>query len=1432
MRSNDKVKASALVLLALFSLLGEYPLLSAASSAQLPTHLLKAFTHARGTEISLCNDYLCLYVETSAEDGIGTFTLETREGDDLLFAQDGAWSSYLTIQVDGVSYANRKEYTPSLNNYVEQNPTVVGNSIVTKWRLPGPLLVTQEIKLSGRAAVFTVTVENKGNTAKSVKARYLFDYQVKDQDGSPIYIEGVGVIVKETVFTRVNMSFNRWYTRDYHDSTYTMQGVHTMGTPPYMIVFANWSRAFQYPYDYPVQPGARFYTPGKTKSPESDSCALLYWDLGILQAGESRQLWTAYGLAEPELPSTERLKIALEEYNAATLQALDSYSWKLAKIVAQTYKHLKDLGKDDTLDAALTALGSAVGIEKLIEGDPTSLISKGILEILKYKIKVANKDQVLSSYTTLKYLYEHIEKNARRSNIEELTKIIYNKLWDENSTYLISVYDVESNDWKKLRLIEIKRSIEERFSKLINSLPQTLPENYPLENVIECIKYTTESIRRAVNSESVVPYVNSDLLVNEFLLIGSLNYIYDSVEKYSEAFIKAEKEVKIYGLIFSTIISAGLVAFKILSAIKTVGISLAIEFFSHTILLYTPFGLASFATNTVGDRFIAVLSLVALIAAAPADLGSLLKQHTCTIRFVKETLQNPDAWVRSIASGEVAVLNTEGSVPEGESAGKARLVAKVKSKATSDVRIQASLAAYAPPKSGMPKMSFKTLEKPMQVSAGGELEFALEATVPGVEALGEVDAYLGELWVSLSWNKVIKVSNLMFRVASPAAQEVMNKLQTKKVMEGSLSQGESAESRLEVSEQTAETRLILTYSGSDFDLHLYDETGRHVGLNYEKGTIDAEIPGVLYSGPQAYPEWMVINTTSVKRFKVKVVCTSATGREGFTVLSTEVPRLPPQIAAIPSSLKLTVAKGRQKNTTILLSEYGGFSGAKVNEVKVSSFRGNGAELPATTVSASPSSSFVQPSSYLSLCLSIKVPSDARTGTYTGTVTVKTDAGDITVKVELNVIPFGDVNLDGEVNYKDLAIIVSRYGAALADPEYTPYADLNDDFNIDYKDLAVVTSHYGEGERAAGADPLESYTSFSLKFSLLAGLGEKNTAVSPFSVYPAMLMLSEGAAGETKAEILRALGLSSQAEAREWFRSSAQKLLSAQPPAKTSIANSLWVKEDAPVKSSYAEVLARYYLAEHHSFASLSEAVQRINSWVSEKTNKLIEKIIEEEHLDPRTVVVLVNTIYFKANWTTPFERVVRDTFNSPDGPVEAEYLSGTVSAKVYEGEEFVAVALSYNGTGVKFVALMPKRQTLREFLGNISERELLGILSELLSRDDERVKLLLPKFDVDSDILKLKPILESMGVRKVFNPMQADLSEMLDAQAYVGDVFHRARVRVDLYGTEAAAATAVVIPFIAPPSQVRFVKIDKPFAFFLVDPDTKAALFAGSFVKP
>jgi serpin B len=371
---------------------------------------------------------------------------------------------------------------------------------------------------------------------------------------------------------------------------------------------------------------------------------------------------------------------------------------------------------------------------------------------------------------------------------------------------------------------------------------------------------------------------------------------------------------------------------------------------------------------------------------------------------------------------------------------------------------------------------------------------------------------------------------------------------------------------------------------------------------------------------------------------------------------------------------------------------------------------------------------------------------------------------------------------------------------------------------------------------AEASPLESYTGFALKLSLAAGFSSRNTAVSPFSVYPALLMLSEGAAGDTKTEILRALGLSSQEDAREWFKSSAQRFLSAQPPAKTSIANSVWVKSGVPVKESFLATLEKRYSAESYSFSGAVDATARINSWVYNKTNGMIDKIIE--YLDRSAAIVLVNAVYLKANRTTPFETVINDVFNSPKGPTRAEYLSGEVEAKLLESDEYVAVALSYAGTDVKFVALMPKKASLEEFASKLSEKDLLNVLSSVLGRGGEKVKLLMPKFDVDSGIVELRPILEGMGVRRVFDPERADLSEMLDysklaGKAYVSSVLHRARVKVDLYGTEAAAATAVVVKVTAARSEnIKTVKIDRPFLFFLVDPTSSAVLFAGSFVEP
>lgn len=373
--------------------------------------------------------------------------------------------------------------------------------------------------------------------------------------------------------------------------------------------------------------------------------------------------------------------------------------------------------------------------------------------------------------------------------------------------------------------------------------------------------------------------------------------------------------------------------------------------------------------------------------------------------------------------------------------------------------------------------------------------------------------------------------------------------------------------------------------------------------------------------------------------------------------------------------------------------------------------------------------------------------------------------------------------------------------------------------------------YQRKPKAVMAGPLDSYTDFSVDFTSRIGIGERNTAVSPYSVYMAMLMLTEGSSSDTKSELMEALRVSSLDDARSWFNMSIRRFTDVKD-AKAEIANSIWVKSEFPVSRNYLNIVERYYNVEQFSFVSPSDAVLKINEWVSNRTNKLIDRIVDR--LDSRTVIVLVNTVYFKANWTIPFESVEKGDFHSFNGTKTADYLRGYVQAKYVDAGDYIALALSYKGTDVNFVVLMPK-DNLKGFLSRLGEKGLLDVFDKLFSSSDIRVDLSLPKFDVDSGILDLNDILKSMGIKKVFIPGKADLSPMVEGnkkdELYVDKVFHRARVRVDLYGTEAAAATAAVIKLTAVRSAIP-IKIDRPFAFFLVDPKTKAILFAGSFVNP
>lgn len=383
----------------------------------------------------------------------------------------------------------------------------------------------------------------------------------------------------------------------------------------------------------------------------------------------------------------------------------------------------------------------------------------------------------------------------------------------------------------------------------------------------------------------------------------------------------------------------------------------------------------------------------------------------------------------------------------------------------------------------------------------------------------------------------------------------------------------------------------------------------------------------------------------------------------------------------------------------------------------------------------------------------------------------------------------------------------------------------------------VFNRGGVGEIVYGK-PVDSYTVFSLELLKRSGLGRNNTVVSPLSIYIALLMLTEGCGSDTRAELMKALYLSSMSDARSWFKDVLNDMLNVSDPARSSVANSIWVQEGFPINKSYVELLEKYYYAEakYVDFVhNPSHVVRMINDWVSNKTYDLIKRIVDESSIDPLTRIVLVNTLYFKANWTTPFESIIKDKFYSPRGEVDVDYLTGVQEVYLVENDDYISLALGYKGTDIKFVVIMPKNGDLEGFVSSLKGKDLLGIFDELFSKKPVEAKLYLPVFDIDSGVISYKKVLRDMGIVKVFDPDQADLSPMLANNAkilYVDDVLHRARMKITIYGTEAAAATAIIIKLTAIPQELENIWINKPFLFFLVDPGNNAILFAGSYLYP
>lgn len=287
----------------------------------------------------------------------------------------------------------------------------------------------------------------------------------------------------------------------------------------------------------------------------------------------------------------------------------------------------------------------------------------------------------------------------------------------------------------------------------------------------------------------------------------------------------------------------------------------------------------------------------------------------------------------------------------------------------------------------------------------------------------------------------------------------------------------------------------------------------------------------------------------------------------------------------------------------------------------------------------------------------------------------------------------------------------------------------------------------------------------------------------------------------------------------------------------SIANSLWGEKTEPFLSPFLDTLAVNYGAGMNLVdfkQNFDGARLLINDWVSNKTEGKIKDLLQPDDLNASTRLVLTNAIYFNASWDNPFkpENTTDGTFHTLDsGDVTVKMMQQHETMRYAEDADWQAVDVVYEGGLTGMTIVLPAQGKLDAVEAGLATSWLTQLDASATSTP---VNLTLPKFSFTSRIT-LKPTLKALGMENPFSDA-ADFTGMVsgaDDQLKIADVIHKAFIGVDEKGTEAAAATAVIMADAgAIPSQPKDVVLDRPFLFFIRDYPTGAILFSGRVVDP
>ena len=342
---------------------------------------------------------------------------------------------------------------------------------------------------------------------------------------------------------------------------------------------------------------------------------------------------------------------------------------------------------------------------------------------------------------------------------------------------------------------------------------------------------------------------------------------------------------------------------------------------------------------------------------------------------------------------------------------------------------------------------------------------------------------------------------------------------------------------------------------------------------------------------------------------------------------------------------------------------------------------------------------------------------------------------------------------------------------------------------------------------------------------------KNALISPESVVSALMLLDEGCKGETYDELTMALaGATTFEEYRDGLVAFNNKLTSSEK-VKFHIANSVWVRDDSKyitLDDTYVENVKKYYNAGIFPRAFDQSTADEINKWVSDNTDGMIPKIVNEVKKD--MAAMLVNALCFEGKWADQYDNSVKDEFTNADGKKEeADMLYGSEKTYICD-DKAVGFMKYYEGFDYRFMAILPNEEVgVEEYVKNMTGQTFIDLYN---NASYEEVLTKMPEFTYDYDA-ELKTPLQNLGIKKAFEPFGADLTGMGSTgfdNLYVDSVLHKTHIELDKNGTKAAAATAVIVNVatsVGPTDPPKEVYLDRPFIYAIVEAETGLPVFIG-----